>query len=183
MTVPPTRSDHRRAYRRGVAAHVAGDYAAALRTFRELARCGHAPARFWLGSMYHKGEGVDRDPDEALVHYLVAAGRGEPRAAYVVACMHCMGEAVDEDTGEAVRWFRLAADRGYAPAQFSLGTMYSSGTDVERDLREAMKWFLLAAVQGHPQALIDLQAFASSARRNRPGDPAGVPSGEMKVMN
>ena len=81
MTVLSTRCDHRREYRRGVAAHVAGDYAAALRIFRELARHGHAPAQFLLGSMYHKGEGVDRDPDEALVHYLLAANQREPRAA------------------------------------------------------------------------------------------------------
>ena len=103
MTVLLTRCDHRFEYRRGVAVHVAGDYAPALCIFRELARCGHAPALFLLGSMY------------------------------------------------------------------------SSGTDVERDPREALKWFLLAAVQGHPQALIDLQAFASSARRNQPRDSAGIP--------
>ena len=175
MTVLRARCDHRRAYRRGVGAHVAGHYAAALCIFRNLARRGHAPARFMLGSMHHKGEGVEADPDVALLHYLVAADRGEPRAAYMVGCMHCVGEAVDEDPGAAVPWFRVSADQGYAPAQFSLGTMYYSGTDVARDPHEAMQWFLLAAVQGHRQALHDLQAVATFMKQEQPKDSSGVP--------
>lgn len=171
----PMRCGLRREYHRGVAAHVAGDYVGALRVFRHLARSGFAPARFMLASMHHKGEGVEADPDEALLHYLVAAGRGEPRSAFMVGCMHCVGEAVEEDPGAAVRWFRLSADRGYAPAQFSLGTMYSSGTDVARDPHEAKKWLFLAAAQGHRQALLDLQAVATFMKQEQPNDSSGVP--------
>ena len=158
-------SCRRKEYDRGVSAHVAGDYNAALRAFRAGARRGHAPARFMLGSMYHKGEGVVKDPVEALAQYLVSAGGGEPRAAYVLGCMYCMGDTVEEDLGQAEQWFRLSAARGYAPAQFSLGTMFSSGTDIRCDPDEAMKWFLLAAAQGHRQALHELRAMAAGKRR------------------
>lgn len=154
-------------YARGVAAHVAGDYVDAFGIFRCLAQRGYPPAQYRLGSMYHKGEGVEEDLGAALIQYYVAADREEPRAAYILGCMHCMGEGVEEDPGQGARWFRLSAEWGYAPAQFSLGTMYASGTDIPRDSREAMKWFLLAAVQGHQQALLDLQAVAADLQHEQ----------------
>ena len=167
--IPMARCGHRREYSRGVSAHVAGDFAVALRAFRAGARRGYAPAQFVLGSMYHKGQGVVADRGEAFFWYLAAADKGEPRAAYVLGCMYCMGEVFDEDpVDQAIQWFRQSAEWGYAPAQFSLGTMFASGTDIPRDPHKATKWFLLAAVQGHRQALLELQAVAASTKRKQP---------------
>ena len=50
----------------GVNAYQRGDYATALRIFRQLADQGNAKAQHNLGLMYSKGQGVTQDYAEAM---------------------------------------------------------------------------------------------------------------------
>ena len=65
--------------------------------------------------MYHKGEGVAKDPGAAVAQYLVSAGGGEPRAAYVLGCMYCMGDTVEEDLGTGGAVVRTVCCLGVTP--------------------------------------------------------------------
>lgn len=64
----------------GAAAYGRGDYATALRTFRALARQGHADAQSNLGTMYSRGRGVAQDPVRAAMWFNLAAAAGDSTA-------------------------------------------------------------------------------------------------------
>ena len=64
----------------GVDAAKRGDYATALKHLRPLAEQGHAEAQYWLGWMYFNGQGVRRDPKEAVRWFRKAAEQGQIRA-------------------------------------------------------------------------------------------------------
>ncbi len=60
----------------GTIAYKLGDYATALRIFRQLADQGDANAQHNLGVMYAKGRGVTQDYVQAHMWYNLAATRG-----------------------------------------------------------------------------------------------------------
>ncbi len=67
-------------YLKGVAAYRDKDYAEALRWYRKSAEQGNASAQFYLGWMYHKGQGVEKDLAAALVWYTKSAKQGNENA-------------------------------------------------------------------------------------------------------
>ena len=87
--------------------------------------------------MYARGEGVERNPAEAL---------------FGLGVMHDEGHGMAEDDAEAVRLYRAAAERGLAKAQHNLGAMYVAGEGAPRDWIEAFAWFDLAAERGYPDS-------------------------------
>ena len=62
VLVPPVWSD----YQAGVDAYERGDYEYALQELRPLADQGDAAAQYKMGVMYHKGQGVSQDYQEAM---------------------------------------------------------------------------------------------------------------------
>jgi TPR repeat protein len=147
----------------GVKAYESGDYATALRIFRQLADQGDASAQTGLGVMYDKGLGVTQDYAAAVRWYRKAAGQGDAVAQFNLGQMYSKGEGVPQDYTEAVRWYRKAADQGDAVAQFNLGQMYSKGEGVAQtnlgnmyvlgwgvtqDYVQAHMWYNLAAARG-----------------------------------
>jgi hypothetical protein len=53
----------------GMAAYQCGDFAKAMRYLRSFAYQGDATAQFYLGLMYHNGQGVSQDEAAALSWY------------------------------------------------------------------------------------------------------------------
>ncbi|RAP25871.1 hypothetical protein DID78_07115 [Candidatus Marinamargulisbacteria bacterium SCGC AG-343-D04] len=123
---------------------------------------GHARAKYNLGVMYDKGEGVAKDLNEALRLYRLAAEQGLAKAQNHMGWMYENGEGVEKDLKEAVRLYRLAADQGFAKAQKNLANMYREGKGVEKNENIAAKWYTLAAQQGHQEALNQLVELAKS---------------------
>lgn len=144
-------------YSHGVAAHELGDWEKALRVFQGLLSEGHGPSAFMLGTMYHCGEGVERDPAAAVGFYVYAFGQGDVRAAHRLGGMYTTGEGVEEDLQVAAAWYLQAAEQDHAPAQFTLGTMYANGTGVKENPLESIRWLRKAADGGHVHAQHDLE--------------------------
>jgi len=65
----------------GMKAYNRGDYATALRIFRQFAGQGYAPAQNNLGVLYHFGKGVTQDYVHAHMWYSLASARGEKVAS------------------------------------------------------------------------------------------------------
>ena len=131
-----------------VAAYDRGDYAQALKMFRQLATKGNAVAQFNLGLMYANGRGVSQDDEEAVRWYKLAAAQGYILGQYNLGTMYHNGRGVTQDYKETVKWYRLAAAQGYAKAQFNLGVMYYNGQGVPQDYASAHMWFNLASSIG-----------------------------------
>src|ERR1700737_4217737 len=64
----------------GMASYNRGDYMPAIRLFRPLAGKGNARAQHLIGVMYHRGEGVARNPVRAFAWFSLAAAHGDREA-------------------------------------------------------------------------------------------------------
>ena len=87
----------------GYEAYQRGDYATALRIFRQLADQGNASAQANLGWMYQNGLGVIQDYATAVRWYRKAADQGYAVAQYNLGFMYEEGKGVMPDYGEALR--------------------------------------------------------------------------------
>ncbi|MBK6998915.1 MAG: sel1 repeat family protein [Rhodoferax sp.] len=120
------------------------------------ARRGDADAQYKLGDIFSYGQGVPKDPKEALKWYRLAAGQGDPAVQYRLAVKCANGQGVPQDEKEALRWYRLAGVQGNVQSQYNLGVIYASGQGGPKDPKEAVKWFRLAAHQGFANAQFNL---------------------------
>ena len=92
-----------------------GVFARLARTRLAELELGDADAQFSLGERHYNGDGVERDRDEAVRLWRLAAEQGHADAQWR------LGEWARFDDGgggdaEAVRWYRLAAEQGHADA-------------------------------------------------------------------
>jgi uncharacterized protein len=161
-----------------------GDFATALRIYRELADRGDANSQFALGRMYARGEGVPKDEaqarywfglgreqskalksyntgdfETALRIYRPLAEKGQALAEYILGLMYANGQGVAENYREALKWLQKAAEHGEAKAQFSVGVIYFKGLGMPPNHAEALKWYRRAADQGNATALYNLGAM------------------------
>jgi hypothetical protein len=140
----------------GAAAYSRGEYTKAYSELKPLAEQGNADAQWYLGVMFHDGQGVTQDYAEAVKWFRKAVEHGYARAQYNLGVMYRRGHGVQQDNVEAVKWYGKAAEQGFAEAQYSLGVMYAEGQGVRQDFVRAHMWFDLAAASGD-----------STARKNR----------------
>jgi len=117
------------------------------------ALAGDTQAQLQLGIAFEFGQGVDKNLDEAMHWYHVAADRADPVAQTNLAYLYETGAAGSANVGEAAKWYLRAADSGFVRAQFNLGTLYLRGTGVERSADEAAHWIGEAADAGCPTAV------------------------------
>jgi len=115
---------------------------------RAKAERGDAEAKWKLGTIYAKGQGVKQDYAEAAKWYRQAADQENAGAQAALGELYEAGQGVPRDEAEAAKWYRRAADQGHAPAQYSLAVLYVMGKGVPQDNNEALKWYRQAANQG-----------------------------------
>ena len=133
-------------FHKGVEAYNKGDYTAALKILRPLAEGKNSEAQYYLGRMYQKGQGVDKDLGQAERWYRLAAEGGHAKAQYKIAFGYAFGAGgLNQNDAEARKWLQKAADNGYKKAQKMLARAYQRGmfgltTDPER----ADYWFAQA---------------------------------------
>lgn len=140
----------------GLAQFDDGDIKGALSTLTTLAQLGDPKAQQVLGVMYLNGQGVEKNPQQALTWFRQAAASGNEAAPYQLGLMYATGAGVARDGVQALKWYRLAAQRGQPNAQYQLGTMSLAGTGMPQDAGIALQWFTLAASQGDPQSQYQL---------------------------
>ncbi len=109
---------------------------------------GSATAQYHLAEMYAQGDGVRKDPVEALKWTRMAAEQAHAAAQYRLARCYAEGIGVMKDVATAAQWYRKAAEQGYAKAQDMLGYCYDNGQGVVKNKPEALQWYRKAAEQG-----------------------------------
>lgn len=161
-----------------------GDYATAMKLFRPLADRGDSGAQYAIGRMYAKGQGVPKDPAEAMKWFDKAndqskalqaynrsdfatarrifaplAEKGQALAQYILGLMYANGQGAPESYTEGLKWLQKAAEQGEAKAQFSVGVIYFKGLGMPANQAEAFKWYRRAADQGNATAQYNLGAM------------------------
>ena len=145
-------------------AYASGDYAAALRLWRELAEKGDASAQSRLGVMYRDGRGVARDDQQAVEWFRKAAEQGNAFAQADLGVMYQNGRGVPRDDQQAIEWYRKAAEQGNPGAQNNLGSMYGTGRGIAKDDVQAEQWYRKAAEQGNAVGQCNLASMYKDAR-------------------
>ena len=85
-----------------------GDYDKALEYYTKPAELGHVEAHCCLGTLYFKGDGVDKDEKKAVYHYEQAAIGGHPQPRVVLAILEKKNDRPDR----AAKHFIIAANLG-----------------------------------------------------------------------
>jgi TPR repeat protein len=126
----------------GVNAYQRGDYATALRIYRQLADQGDANAQCGLGLMYGFGKGVTQDYAAALKWYHKAAAQGYADAQLNLGLLYTRGRGVTQDIVQAHMWYTLAAasgDRSAGPLRDALATKMTPAQIAEAQ-KMAREW-------------------------------------------
>ena len=116
-----------------------------MTAIKQSAENGDVNAQAELGYSYQYGDGVDKNPNEALKWNLAAANHGSLMAQHNLAVMYDEGVDIPENNAEAIKWYRKAAERGHPRSQLNLGIMYWKGEGVTKNLEQA--WNLLNTVR------------------------------------
>jgi hypothetical protein len=159
----------------------AGKMEASVAPLTYAAENGQVIARWKLGQMYAKGDGVPRDDSKAY-HYFnqVVQGYDEDKPdwqdasaisdAFVAVGVYCLNGIANSEVGpdprRAHELFQYAATTFADPnAQYNLAHMYMMGTGgLPKDNVAAVRWLALAAKAGHPpsQALLGHMLFVGN---------------------
>jgi TPR repeat protein len=104
-------------YAEGVAAYQAGEYVRAADIMAANAALGDTKAKYFLGTLYQTGEGLEEDARAAARWYRAAAEDGLAEAQFQLGLLYLRGEGVEADEDQAFDWLWQAADRGYPQAR------------------------------------------------------------------
>lgn len=118
-----------------------------------------ADAMNGIGYLYHYGQGVEQDYEQAIEWHKKAAELGNATAMNEIGYIYSNGEGVEVDYTQALEWHERAADLGDATAMNNIGYMYFYGIGVEVDYTQALEWFEKAADLGNTNAMKSLAAM------------------------
>ena len=80
----------------------------ALKCFHEAAEKGYVKSYFYIGLIYEKGEGIDKDYSKAIKWYRKAAIDGHAEAQVNLAIMYINGHGCDKDYIKAYKWLYIS---------------------------------------------------------------------------
>ena len=120
----------------------------ALQEIMTKAAQGDVYSQSQLANMYLKGNGIERNIDEAIKWYKSAANNGDSGSQFMLGLIYTGYGGVKANKQESLKWYSMAANNGYYQAQQKLGDIYRTGDGVKRDIIETIKWYKLAADQG-----------------------------------
>jgi TPR repeat protein len=135
-------------WQRGTPLYDRKDFSGALAVYSQAAGLGHPRAMAVLGNMYRDGQGVPRDPYQAVKWYTRAAALGNRGAQYSLGRMYEEGEGLPRSVTMATQLYKASARQGMPKAQLALGLSYEFGNGVSRNRRSALYWLDQAAKQG-----------------------------------
>jgi TPR repeat protein len=94
----------------------AGQFESAASLLRPLAAVDYAPALHQLGTMYLRGDGVEKDEKIAFDLFRWSAEEGDANGQYSLAIMYESGTGTKQDIELAHLWYSKSADQGFEEA-------------------------------------------------------------------
>jgi len=87
---------------------------------------GDVDAQYNLGIMFYHGEGVEKDLDQAILWFHMAADQDDADAQYNLGLMYGKGEGARKDPKKSVEWFKKAAEKDHEGAREILAKLLKS---------------------------------------------------------
>ncbi len=128
------------------------DFAAARAIYLSLANQNDAKACYNLGLMYHDGDGVAQNMEEAVQWYTKSADLNYAEAQYMLASLVFQRQTQSLSYPQAVAYYEQAAQQGHVKSQLNLGMLYLRGDVIEQDMAAGVKWLNLAASNNNSEA-------------------------------
>ncbi|KAK8503969.1 hypothetical protein V6N12_019136 [Hibiscus sabdariffa] len=124
------------------------------------AQKGNAGAMYKMGLFYYFGlRGLRRDHSKALMWFLNAVDKGEPRSLELLGEIYARGAGVERNYTKALEWLSLASEHGLYSAYNGMGYLHVKGYGVEKNYTKAKEYFEKAADNddaGQPKAFYQL---------------------------
>ncbi len=117
------------------------------------ARDGQNYAALEMGKLFAHGNGVIKDPVQAVYWWTKAAEGGIPEAQYQLGKAYHDGFGVDNNPKKSIHWMTLSAEHGNHKAEYELGKMYHEGYATAKDKILAQDWLSRAARSGNSAAI------------------------------
>ena len=125
----------------------------------QKANDGDNESQYRLGTCYEKGELIEKDMNEAIKWYRLAAEQRNPDALFQLGECYHNGNGVEQNDKEACSWYLEAALEGQIKAQCALGNCFFYGEGVIENLNNAYIWYQKSAERGNPDAIYHLAKF------------------------
>jgi len=114
----------------GMAGNAASTFLESLKT---KAEDGSIDAPYFLALKYMKGDGVQKDAEEAAKWMKMAANRGYADAQYEYGKMHETGTGVAENRNMAAMWYLIAGEKNQEQALQRVGALLNDLPESERE--------------------------------------------------
>jgi uncharacterized protein len=148
---------------------IAADIKRAASFYNDAAGLGDMGAKYRLGFMLVRGEGVPVDTSRGLTMLDEVAKGNDPWTLINVGDLYADGKAVPVNAGRAMGYYQRAVDAGNSAALVRMGSLYRSGLgEVQADPEKAAGYFEQAVEAGDNTARIYLAQMLL--------DGAGVPA-------
>ncbi|MDP3704313.1 MAG: tetratricopeptide repeat protein [Legionellaceae bacterium] len=113
---------------------------------------GDTTAQFDVGQMHQHGLGVEKNAQEAIKYYQLAAAQQDLPSEYNLGLLYLLGSDITADYKLAIEWLDDAAFKGNAYAQYVLARIYDHGYRnaenqevIAADPEQSMAMYKLAA--------------------------------------
>ncbi len=128
------------------------DYRQAFAQFSKGNQMGMVKSSYFLGQLYHKGLGVTRDDNQALLLWQSLHKHGFAPAEQAIALLYLQGQDNVRDPQRASQMFDEIANRSLDNT-LSVAEMFFYGRDTLRNYELAHHYYLRAAEQGSGNAM------------------------------
>ena len=88
--------------------------------YEKAADKGNVNAQYYIGKLYYKGKGIEKDYKKAFEYLKKAAEQGHVDAQYCVGVCYAGGVGVEKDLNKAIEYLKKAADQGSDAAKETL---------------------------------------------------------------
>lgn len=147
------------AFRLGFSHYQAGKFDEAMKWYRKASDGGVFGASFNIGMLYERGEGVPRDPAQALAWFEKSKAQGNTAADTAIKRMKPKLVGLDDlkkaeaaqqakKYAEARAAYEKSAAAGNVDAMMKLAEIYRRGIAVIQNKRTAVSWYEKAAAAG-----------------------------------
>ncbi len=119
------------------------DKPASFAWFQRAAEQGNSAAQNWMGILHDAGDGVEKNPYEAIKWFRKSAQQMDSGGQRSLGIRYALGLGVARDDAEALKWLLSAAYLRDVDAMHWVGSFYENGRSVVADPVAAHMWYSL----------------------------------------
>ena len=125
-----------------------------------------------IGVQYHKGVYLEKNLDQAVKLWEIAAKYDHKEAAYLLGLFYLNGEGLKPEEG--VSWMIVASTLGHCQANTRLGYCYANGFGVEENKELSAKYWKMAADLGDVEAQYNFGVCSANGKGVNENYPLAV---------